>query len=283
MKREAHRHSKVLKLERDLGIPRYAAVGILECLWALTEQEAPAGDVGKLSNEDIGLQVGWTGDHDHLVAVLVKCRLLDEHPEHRVVVHDWSDHAPDYVHARLGRAGLYFADGKMPNLNKLDTKYREQAASLYKAAKKPRRRPTAAGGTYRTVPNHTVPDPTVPNPEEQTLPAAPAVQVFEYWRRLMEHPKAVFDSKRRRAVEARLKDGYTVEQLQQAIEGCRASPWHRGENDRRKVFDDLELICRDAKHVDDFSREFEERRPRDEPENETPRQRAERKAREEAS
>ncbi|NEX23921.1 hypothetical protein G3480_27360, partial [Thiorhodococcus mannitoliphagus] len=51
---------------------------------------------------------------------------------------------------------------------------------------------------------------------------------------------------------ARLKDGYTPAQLQRAIDGCRASAWHQGRNDRGRAFDDIALICRDAARVEQF-------------------------------
>lgn len=80
-----------------------------------------------------------------------------------------------------------------------------------------------------------------------------ARRVFEHWAQVFGHGgRAKFDAKRRRAVEARLRDGYTLEQLLRAVDGCAASPWHRGQNDRGKPYTDLELICRDAKHVDEF-------------------------------
>lgn len=53
-------------------------------------------------------------------------------------------------------------------------------------------------------------------------------------------------------IRARLEEGFTVESLCHAIDGCMRSPWHQGENDRQKPFDSLELIVRDAKHVHDF-------------------------------
>ena len=79
-------------------------------------------------------------------------------------------------------------------------------------------------------------------------------EVFDYWREVMGHPDAKLKagSKRARAIRARLKDGYTVEQLKQAVDGCRASPHHRGQNATGTVYDDLELICRDDVHVEQF-------------------------------
>ncbi len=80
----------------------------------------------------------------------------------------------------------------------------------------------------------------------------PVRAVFEYWRQVMNHPGALLDTKRSRAIAARLKSGFSIEQLKQAIDGCKASPWHQGQNDRHQVYDDIELICRDAKRVEAF-------------------------------
>lgn len=79
------------------------------------------------------------------------------------------------------------------------------------------------------------------------------VKVFEHWRKVMaKNARTAFDDKRRKAVERRLADGYTAEDLCRAIEGCSFTPHNMGENDRKERFDDLELICRDAAHVDRF-------------------------------
>jgi len=56
---------------------------------------------------------------------------------------------------------------------------------------------------------------------------APAERVFDHWRAVWRHPQAQLDVKRRRRIEARL-EGFTVEQLCEAIEGFRQSPWHCG-------------------------------------------------------
>lgn len=78
--------------------------------------------------------------------------------------------------------------------------------------------------------------------------------VFDHWKRVMGHPDAKPIEKRKRAVARRLDEGYTVEQLKQAVDGCALTPHNMGENDRHERYDDLELICRDGAHVERFIR-----------------------------
>ena len=76
--------------------------------------------------------------------------------------------------------------------------------------------------------------------------------LFDYWKEQFKHPRARLDQKRRTKIRLRLEDGYTIDDLKLAIDGCRSSPFHLGQNDRNQVYDDIELICRDAPHVDRF-------------------------------
>lgn len=77
-------------------------------------------------------------------------------------------------------------------------------------------------------------------------------EVFVYWQQARNHPQAKLDAKREKAIKARLKDGYTVGDLCRAVDGCSASAYHMGQNQNRAVYDDIELICRDASKVDGF-------------------------------
>lgn len=94
-------HIKVKRLKRALGIPLYQAIGILETLYQSAAQSADDGAIGKFCNSDIALELEWEGDPDKLIAALVEARLLDEHPEDRLVIHDWEDHAPTFLKDRL--------------------------------------------------------------------------------------------------------------------------------------------------------------------------------------
>ena len=80
----------------------------------------------------------------------------------------------------------------------------------------------------------------------------PVVRVFAHWQIAMNKPEHILDAKRRKAIADRLRDGYSVEQLMLAITGCAQSKWHAGQNKSSKAYQDIELICRDASHVDSF-------------------------------
>lgn len=76
--------------------------------------------------------------------------------------------------------------------------------------------------------------------------------VFTHWQIIHNHPKAHLDKKRERLIEARLKDGFSVDDLKLAIEGNKLSPFHQGQNDGGTIYDGIDLIFRDAAKVESF-------------------------------
>lgn len=75
--------------------------------------------------------------------------------------------------------------------------------------------------------------------------------VFAYWQKCMQAPRAQLDAKRTKAIKDALKL-YEPRQVCEAILGCSRSTWHMGDNDRRQKFNALTLILRDADHIDKF-------------------------------
>jgi hypothetical protein len=71
-------------------------------------------------------------------------------------------------------------------------------------------------------------------------------------------------AKRERLIRARLKEGYEVGDLLDAVRGWRHSRFHCGENDSGTVFNDLGLLLRDGEHVEKF-RELERAGPQPAP------------------
>ncbi len=120
MKRATPQHYKVGRLMRELEIPRYSAVGILESLWHFAAQYAPRGNIGRCTDEEIADAIGWLGEAGTLVDALVTCGWLDRDKEHRLLVHDWHDHADYAVRKYLKAHKLEFASpGCAPERNGL--------------------------------------------------------------------------------------------------------------------------------------------------------------------
>ena len=188
-------HRKTRKLARLLGIPPCFALGILEAMWHVTAALFPTGAIGRMPNEEIADQLGYTDDADHLVACLVEAGLLDEHRGHRLIVHDWHEHSDNTLDAALYRKGERYANGSIPRGKKLgsDEKavlferfYKQPPASLFgqqedvdRAAAEATDLPTnvipfvaAPCGAVRRLPE---PVP-VPVPEPVTTPLPPAVR-----------------------------------------------------------------------------------------------------------
>jgi hypothetical protein len=79
-------------------------------------------------------------------------------------------------------------------------------------------------------------------------PTVDELNVFEHWQRGLKHPNAKLDAKRLGKIRSALKS-HGLETCLKAINGVASSQWHR-ENKQ----DDIELILRDASHIEKYSR-----------------------------
>lgn len=106
------------------------------------------------------------------------------------------------------------------------------------------------------------PIPSQSNPEEpkekkppsealvpQKRDAGPTERIFDHWRQEFRHPRAVLDAKRRKVIAAALAS-FDEATVCSAISGYKLSPHHMGENNQRTVYDDIELLLRDVKHIE---------------------------------
>jgi len=79
------------------------------------------------------------------------------------------------------------------------------------------------------------------------------LEVFAYWAKRMNHTRSKLDDKRKKLINNSLKLGYEQKDLMAAIDGCAKSSYHMGTDGRNTtVYDSLELILRDAEHIDKF-------------------------------
>lgn len=98
-----------------------------------------------------------------------------------------------------------------------------------------------------------------PEKPKQKSCAADVISLFDHWILVMgkDPGKTKLTPNRKKTVTARLKDGYSPEDIAKAIQGCAASAFHMGENKSNAVYDDLSLICRSGEHIEGFVKRME--------------------------
>jgi len=100
VKLDGLKHPKTKELAYKLGIPLPHAIGLLELLL-------------KWSNAVIAGECGWESNPDDFVDALLYAGFLDESETYRLLVHDWADHCPNYVHAKLKKTGRTIIRGDL--------------------------------------------------------------------------------------------------------------------------------------------------------------------------
>lgn len=112
---------------------------------------------------------------------------------------------------------------------------------------KENKKPTA---TQDPIPNTHEP---IPN-SKVDVNADNVFAVFTHWRDVMGKPlgKTKLSTKRDKAIRARLKDGYSVDDIKKAIDHCSNTSHNMGLNDRGTKYNDIELICRNSENLERF-------------------------------
>lgn len=79
-------------------------------------------------------------------------------------------------------------------------------------------------------------------------------RVFEHWvMRMNKQPgRCKLNAKRKTVINKMLKEGYTVDDMIGAIDGCARSKYHMGDNNNGTVYNSLELIFRDGEKLEQF-------------------------------
>lgn len=82
-------------------------------------------------------------------------------------------------------------------------------------------------------------------------PPDPIPEIFSYWQKIMSSPKSALDTKRKTLIRKAL-ESYSPADICKAIRGCAKSSFNMGQNDRKTKYNGLNLILRDAEHIDHF-------------------------------
>lgn len=95
------------------------------------------------------------------------------------------------------------------------------------------------------------------SPSSPTVPLSAIREIFALWSTLYS-PRAVLDDKRVTLIRKALGT-HGEQQVREAILGCQYSDFHMGRNDRAKKYTSIELILRDAKHIEQFAGYYTDR------------------------
>lgn len=163
-------HPKFAHLKSLLKQPRGAVLGWLEGTWHFAGRFTPQGNIGKYSDLAIESWLEWDGEEGKLIEALVKSGWLDVDENHRLIVHDWEQHADRATRAQLKRSRQEFC---VPGVVTPCT-HREHTVST------PEPMLVTASSLPGAVP---VPEP-VPEPEGDALP--PDMPMLNYARWALE-------------------------------------------------------------------------------------------------
>lgn len=231
-------HPKVGRLRRRLGP---IAVEAVIRLWDFCTKARRDGSLHGMDADDIADVCRWEGEPRELVDALEYAHLLDP-CDGGWCVHDWAEEQP-----------------WVSGFEERSRRAKEAARSRWRKEKPRAPEDPQEVGEPKEPPRGSA---AAAKPEP---PLAGAVrEVIGHYRTY--HPQALkrprSDSKEWRLVAARLREGYTVEQLCAAVDGCHMTPHNLGQNDRGTKYLGLGLIMRDGDQVTRFMETAQEGGPR---------------------
>ncbi len=233
-------HPKTNRLRRAIG---ENAVDYLLRLWSFAAQQRPNGALTGMEAAEIADVCRWAGEPEVLLAALLDgpvggAGYLERDDDGVLWLHDWQEEQPWVATSEERR-----------------TRATRAAKARWKAA-----------ATKSPKPKKPVRAPKPKTNAEEPLGTAPAGEHadavekicahYRTYAHLHGHPEA---GKRLRAsspvyrkIVARLTEGYTPEELCEAIDGIHTIPHNLGENERQTPYLELDLIFRDQPHVDKY-------------------------------
>lgn len=112
MKKGTNHLGKFRLLARRLAKPDWQVIGMLEAMWLFAQAEAPTGELGTRTDKHIAAGMDmelseWIAFRDAAI-----CEgWLDIDSRRRFVIHDWEDHAPEWLRKQMARGGLSCTPG----------------------------------------------------------------------------------------------------------------------------------------------------------------------------
>lgn len=89
-------------------------------------------------------------------------------------------------------------------------------------------------------------------PEKEIKPNENIEKIFNTWKEVLNHPRAVLDANRKKKLTSLLKQNFSVDQLLLVPLGVKNSPWHMGNNPSGTKYHEFNTIYRDADQIERF-------------------------------
>ena len=220
-----------MALDCSKEVAKVRAVGHLELLWHLTIDVAKRGDIGKLDDIEIADEIGWDGDAEEIIEILILTGWIDRDERHRLVIHDWHEHAPTFIKKNIHRAGGFIkVDSESQNPSSCEDDFGLVPAQVrIEIAKNDVTCPTP----NLTNPNLTKsneidssPDGEPPIPNEQVLD-----ELIDSWNQLPEEIRKVSDRRGKaitkgwKKVQSKADHRRYFSDIPKIMQSIRGSPW----------------------------------------------------------
>lgn len=265
LERSFRDHRKIKKLARELDCSRVEARGYVVGILCVVCDDSPDGDISEWELEDIADAAGWDADPSIFWAAFISAGWVDLNEEgNPQSIHGFYERAEGYKAAQRTRA----ARERKQERTRTDTRTKQSRTN----SKQSRTRTLPSRDSHVTIPNCHVDRQDKTRPTDKTDPPAsdsktsPVGLVIKHYQ--THHPKSRIapSGDEGKKIHARLKEGFTVEDLCNAIDGCHLSPHHCGKNDTGTKYQSLELIVRNSSKVNQFLAAKEEHgKPQQEP------------------
>jgi len=106
----AYENKKTRRLARALKMPPWAALGLMEAVWAWARKSARTGRIEADQWEDLADYLQWQQPSDELRDLLIGAQFIDEMGGWDFI-HDWHQHADDNLRRQLEYHQEKFANG----------------------------------------------------------------------------------------------------------------------------------------------------------------------------
>lgn len=239
-------HPKIIGLARELKVSKIHAIGLVVNVWCWVLEYAPDGYITSEQLSQSLYEAGVKRGHKRIKDAL-QAFLLLEVCQMGYKIHNWFEYAESYKRAIKQKKKR---ESTSTSTSTSTSRVPVQVPSERRGEERKREERRGDNTLVDLKADHG-PPPMNPSGENDVEVIK---SVFEHYRKHhpRSHPKPHSGMKEWRLIRDRIKEGYSAEDLRQAIDGCHISPFHCGVNNKSRKFQNLELIVRDGGKVREF-------------------------------